>query len=460
MDAIRPAVPTKPAPTKPDSWSRPLANTWRAAKANRKSLAYRALVLFSYVYFVRPEDFIPGLQYIPIGKITGGIALFALVFGSQPKDREKLPTELKVLALLLFHMLLTFVFASWHGGAFDMVVNRFSKGVIVAFLIYLVVSRIDELRKLLVIQATTIALITIASVIVHHTQDGRLMGIQKGILENPNDLAINIVISFPLCLAFLLAGKGAVNKVFWSFSMLVMIYAVIATYSRSGLIALVITCMICFWEFIVKAKRTALLVGILVVGVAGIGMVLATPSYMTRVRSIVEGNIAGSKDKGSLEARKQLLLESLSLTVHHPIFGVGPGGFPAASGTWQPTHNTYTGLSSEAGLPAVILFTIVMFMSLRKTKKAQKLPGYLADADLRLWNSALRAGMAAYIVGAMFATTEYNLFEYFIVGYICVLYKIASQSAQPQSPPPVKKHHWLREIKNGSNTNRELVRTR
>jgi hypothetical protein len=459
MDAIRPAVQAKP-----DRWSRPLvrplANTWQAAKRNRKSLAYRALVLFSYVYFVRPEDFIPGLVYIPIGKITGGIALFALVFGSRPKDREKLPTELKVLALLLVHMLVAMVFATWHGGAFDMVVNRFSKGVIVAFLIYLVVSKIDELRKLLVIQATTIALITIASVVVHHTQDGRLMGIQKGILENPNDLAINIVISFPLCLAFLLAGKSAVSKVFWSFSMLVMFYAVIATYSRSGLIALVITCMICFWEFIVKAKRTALLVGILVVGVAGVGMVLGTPSYMTRVRSIFEGNIAGSKDKGSLEARKRLLLESLSLTAHHPIFGVGPGCFPAVSGTWQPTHNTYTGLSSESGLPAVILFATVMFMSLRKTKKVQKLAGYLADADLRLWNSALRAGMAAYIVGAMFATTEYNLFEYFIVGYICVLYKIASQPVQADGPPPLTRRYWLREVNYGADRNQALAGTR
>ncbi len=459
MDAIRSA-----AATKPESWSRPvtrpLVNTWQAAKRNRKSLAYRALVLFSYVYFVRPEDFIPGLSYIPIGKITGGLALFALIFGPRPKDRERLPTELKVLALLLVHMLVAMVFASWHGGAFDMVVNRFSKGVIVAFLIYLVVSKIDELRKLLVIQATTIALVAIASVVVHHTQDGRLMGIQKGILENPNDLAINIVISFPLCLAFLLASKGAVSKVFWSFSMLVMFYAVIATYSRSGLIALVITCMICFWEFIVKAKRTALLVGILVVGVAGVGMVLATPSYMTRVRSIFQGNIAGSKDKGSLEARKQLLLESLSLTVRHPLFGVGPGGFPAMSGTWQPTHNTYTGLSSESGLPGVILFAAVMFMSLHKTKKVQKLPGYLADADLRLWNSALRAGMAAYIVGAMFATTEYNLFQYFIVGYICVLYKVASQPTEQKGPPPAPRHYWLREINYGADRNRALAGTR
>ncbi len=346
------------------------ASRWQAVSENRKTLAYRALIFFSYIYFVRPEDFIPGLSYIPIAKIAGGIALLALIFGSKPKDRDKIPLELKVLAVLLFHMLLTIPFASWRGGAFDYVVNRFSKGVIVAYLIFLVVGRIAELRKLLLIQAATIALVTWASVIIHHTEEGRLMGIQKGILENPNDLAINIVISFPLCLAFLLLSKSALSKIFWSSSLLIMIYAVIATYSRSGLIAFVMTAFICFWEFIVKAKRTALLVGILVVGVLGIGAVLATPSYMTRVKSIFAGNIAGSKDKGSLEARKHLLLVSLSLTVHHPIFGIGPGSFPAISGTWQPTHNTYTGLSSEAGLPGVFLFTTVMILSLRSEEIA------------------------------------------------------------------------------------------
>ena len=63
------------------------ASRLRYLSENRKTLAYRALVLFSYIYFLRPEDFIPGLSYVPIGKIAGGIALLALIFGTRPKDR-------------------------------------------------------------------------------------------------------------------------------------------------------------------------------------------------------------------------------------------------------------------------------------------------------------------------------------------------------------------------------------
>jgi hypothetical protein len=136
---------------------------------------------------------------------------------------------------------------------------------------------------------------------------------------------------------------------------------------------------------------------------------------------------------------------------------VGPGSFQAVSGTWQPSHNTYTGLSAEAGLPALGLFVAVMALSLHKTKKLRKLPGYMADKDIRLWTSGLRAGMAAYMVGAIFATTEYNLFQYFIVGYICVLYKIAGAPQDAREQAPGDGQRRLRKLKNAAKPKRELV---
>ena len=72
----------------------------------RSTLAFQALVLFSATYFLRPEDFIPGVDIIPIGKITGGLALFALIFLVPSARRQKLPIELKVLLLLLAHMII------------------------------------------------------------------------------------------------------------------------------------------------------------------------------------------------------------------------------------------------------------------------------------------------------------------------------------------------------------------
>lgn len=425
----------------------------------RSSLAYRALMLFSLVYFVRPEDFIPGMDPIPIGKIAGGLALLALIFVVPAQQRHKLTLELKLLLLLLAQMIVCIPFAAWRGGAFDAVVNKFSKGVIVAILIYMVVTSVNELRKLLVIQAGTVAVITVASVFVHRTEYGRLMGIQRGSLENPNDLAINIAINFPLCVAFFFAAKGRVGKLFWAVCLIFMSWGVVATYSRSGLLAMAVTVAICVWEFGLRGKRTIVLVTAVLGGVLGLAVIVATPHYLTRIASMVRGNIEGSGDRGSLQAREQLLKDSVIIMAKHPLLGIGPGNFPSYTQTWRVVHNTYTELGAETGLPGVGLFIAMLVLTLRKIKRVRKLPGYESSEDIRLWTSALWAAMAAYIAGAMFASTEYNLFPYFMVGYICALYQIASLPPRAKDPQEVNGANQ-RKLGDAGKRPRELVWTR
>jgi putative inorganic carbon (HCO3(-)) transporter len=438
-----------------------LMRGFAAMRAKRTTLAYRALVLFSAIYFLRPEDFIPGLVAVPIGKIAGGITLLALIFGTKPKGRGKLPMECKLLLVLLVHMILTIPMAYWRGGAFDTVINKFSKGVIVALLLTLVVTQVNELRKLLYIQSAAVAVIAVVSILVHHTVEGRLMGIQKGILENPNDLAINIAINFPLCMAFLFAAKGGLRKFLWTVALLGMLYAVVATYSRSGMIAMVITGVICLWEFGVRGKRMLLLMSTAIVGVFAVVVMLATPHYLIRLESLVRGNIEGSGDKGSMEARSELLRESLRLMVHHPIFGVGPGNFGVITEEWRVAHNTYTELGAETGFPGLILFCAVLFSAVRRIRRVRKLPGYAANENIRLWTSALWAALAAYLAGAMFASTEYNLFPYFMVGYICALYQIASKPPEENSGGSGNTAGGgTKELGHGGNKERELAWSR
>jgi O-antigen ligase len=400
----------------------------------KRSIAYYSLVFFAFLYFMRPQDMIPFLGVLPLEKIGGGIALLALIFGVLPKERGKIPLELKVLLILLMHMILTIPFAYWRGGAFDAVFTKFSKGVIAGLLIGLIISSVSEMKKLLYIQAGSVAFITILSVAAHHTFGGRLYGIQKGILENPNDLAMNIAINFPLCMAFMFAAKGGLRKLIWAGSLIMMMYCVLITYSRSGMIALVITCLVCIWEYGVKQKRTLLLLGAGVFGVIALAVSLSTPHFIARFQSLTEGNIRGSGDRGSLDAREELLKRSIFLAVHNPIFGVGPGNFPVLSGDWHVAHNSYTELAAEAGFPALFLFILLFALSFRKVDAIRKLPGYAANENIRLWTSALWASLAAYVVGSMFASTEYNLFPYFMVGYVCALYRIASRPVEAPAP--------------------------
>jgi O-antigen ligase len=398
----------------------------QAIAANgRRPFVYGALVTFSVLYYYRPEDFILALAYIPMARIAALIGVVGLIVGMMGGGKANVPRAVKILWLLLLQMALCVPFAMWRGGAL-WTVFEFSKGVIVATLISMAVVTVGELRKLLFIQVSAIALVTFFSILLHHVRDGRLEGIQRSILENPNDLAINIAISFPLGVAFMLHARG-VRKAIWGVGLVFMALGIVLTYSRSGLLAFVLTLVICVWEYGIKGKRHYIVVVTVVALVVGLGAAFSTAHYRARVESILLGNIEGSGDKGSLEARKALLKKSLLVALAHPLLGVGPGCFILVDEGWVVAHNTYTELAAEAGFPALFLFLLALGTALRNVARVRKSRQYQENPDFRLFTQALWAGLVAYLVGAAFASTEYNLYPYFMVGYTCAMMRIASQ---------------------------------
>lgn len=440
-----------------DRFSALVPPTESVSAYGRRKFVFGALVTFSVLYYFRPEDFIPGLSYIPMAKIAGVIGFLALIFGVMTGGKLRVPWAIKLLILLLVQMMLTIPFALWRGGAFDTVFNKFSKGVVAALLIGMVVVSVKELRKLLWIQVSAVALVTFFSILLNHRRDGRLEGIQKGILENPNDLATNIAISFPLCVAFMLQARGF-KKAVWVVALAFMAVGVVLTYSRSGLLALIISIIVCVWEYGIKGKRLYMIAVAGLALVVGLGVVISNEHYRARVESIVLGNIEGSSDKGSLEARKALLKKSIEIALHHPFFGVGPGGFVLVDQGWVVAHNTYTEIAAEAGIPALVLFLLAIGAAFKNISTVRKSRKYQEDPELKLFTQALWAGLVAYVMGACFASTEYNLYPYFLVAYTCAVVQIIMQprprsgtnnSAEsvnktPYEPNPTPQPLWSR----------------
>ena len=407
----------------PISWERSAEPSGR-----RSSFAYGALVVFCFLYFYRPEDFIPGVGMIPMAKISGILAFLGLLVGIAAQGKIRMPKAIKFLFVLLVQMILTIPFAVWRGGAADTVFNKFSKTVITAILVSMVVASLRELRQLLWIQTSAVAAVSFFSVLLNHRQEGRLQGIQKGILENPNDLALNIAIVFPLCIAFMLHARGF-KKAIWVVSMLFMLVAVVMTYSRGGLLALTVCLGFSLWEYGLKGKRYYMVGVAGFVALVGLGIFIANSHYRARIESIVLGNIEDSHDKGSLAARQELLKKSIVLTFQHPLFGVGPGNFPVVDRGWVVAHNTYTELSAEGGILALVLFLLALRSAFKNVSQARKSEKYRTDPDYRLFTQALFAGMVAYVVGGCFASTEYNLYPYLMIGYTCVLVRLGQPIA-------------------------------
>src|SRR2546425_8544620 len=50
---------------------------------------------------------------------------------------------------------------------------------------------------------------------------------------------------------------------------------------------------------------------------------------------------------------------------------------------------------------------------------------FTQDVEIQIFTGAMWASFAAYLVGAAFADTQYELFPYFLVAYTTVLYHLA-----------------------------------
>src|SRR5207302_4169399 len=151
--------------------------------------------------------------------------------------------------------------------------------------------------------------------------------------------------------------------------------------------------------------------------------VVGTSSYLDRLKSIADPQ---EDVTGSAEARKQLLIRSLELTAQHPLFGVGPGQFNELSKAWHESHNSYTQLSSEAGIPALLIFLALMWrgfknLRLRKTIAKGTQAWYLAGG--------LYCAMVGYAVGAFFLSTAFWLVPYLLVAYTTALANLSDGRA-------------------------------
>jgi O-antigen ligase len=394
-------------------------------KRQRATGAYLALLMLSAICFGRPEDVIPGIAVIPIAKIAGGIALVGLILSLMSgKLKQKFAPETKYVIAMFCWYCITIPFAYWRGGAFNVVMTQLAKAVIVAILVALLVRELWQLKRLVWVQAAAVAAMTVISVALHRMPGGRLVGALGGVFENPNDLAINIALNWPICVAFFFLARG-MKKALWAFAVVVMLVGVELTYSRSGFLAIALAAVLVVWQFAIRERRFQLLLAAFFLGI--LVLITMPGHYVARLASIVTGNEVESMDRGSIKARENLLAACVSTALHHPVFGVGAGNFEVTAGDWHVAHNTYAEIAAEAGFPAFVLFIMVLYRTVRNLKLTRKSLAYEIDPDIHGLAGALWVSVAAYLVSAFFASTEYSFYPYFLVAYTTALYQITTE---------------------------------
>jgi len=121
------------------------------------------------------------------------------------------------------------------------------------------------------------------------------------------------------------------------------------------------------------------------------------------------------------------------------------GGFPLYNGrvlrrsdAWLGTHNTFTQLSSEAGIPALFLFLCLLFTMLGQMKKlGDQCASNQNKFELGLLAAATFASTLTFAFQGFFAHIAYEYLFYYLAGIAAGLCAIAQHDSSEDEPSQV-----------------------
>ncbi len=339
-------------------------------------------------------------------------------------------------------------FSVWRGGSASMLVNYVPRAFLVCFYIAACVVSVRQVRTLLRVMGFGALFVILSCYAFGGFVDGRFAIPDSLFYSNANELALQLLLGIVI-LMYSFFEKQKLAKFVSAAAIFVSLSYILKTGSRGTLIATLATA---FVIFLMSHRRVAVL--LTAVPAIIIAFILAPPDMRHRITLLVinpESSAVDDADasaNGSRMQRQKLLKESVYLTVTHPLFGVGPGQFAVKvagddekkglHSDWLGTHNSYTQVSSEAGLPAFIFYvaTIVscMRMNYRLYRRTTGRPGLEQIAGMSF---CMFLSIFAYSIAIFFFHEAYGLHLPLMVGVSISLYLAARPVLEHLGDPVV-----------------------
>jgi O-antigen ligase len=148
----------------------------------------------------------------------------------------------------------------------------------------------------------------------------------------------------------------------------------------------------------------------------------------------------------STAMRQYLFRQSIRYTFSHPIFGVGPGEFPEYEGTheviggtthgdWQETHNSYTQVSSECGIPAFLFYVAGLVSSFRLLSGTHRQAKQRRDCrDIQILVFSIQLGMVGFCSAIAFVNFAYFYYLPAMSGLAIAVWHAAQHEFSARTP--------------------------
>ncbi len=261
------------------------------------------------------------------------------------------------------------------------------------------------------------------------------------VLGDPNDLSL--VLTFPLSFAAALAVTrgGGFNRIIGIVAVVIIVWAVISTQSRGGLLGILAV----FGVIGLKVIRSKILLG-------GIGAIAMMGLFaMAGISDRASGGAAEDGIDESAMGRLWAWQAALNMAMARPLNGVGLSNFipnfwlytPHWTGFNKAVHSTWLGVLAETGWPGLIAFVAMVVVTARIAFKAMRLlDASDAPFSMRATGLALVSGIAAFCVSGTFLTQGFTWPIYILLAITAALSHYAKPFAKgdekPRSRPQIR----------------------
>jgi O-antigen ligase len=416
-----------------------------------QKVAFGLTAFFILLLYSRLQDFV---YFLHLPGITLALATIAMIVAGNINTISKVPSTKWLVGMTVF-MVCAIPFSVWHGGALETVLNLWLKAVLVYVIVTSAIVIPRYCTRLITIAAFGILCGTVIGLIAGTTSAGRMSELNLR-FSDANELAQVLLIGMCLMLGYSVTpGRNQVMKTLAYVSVIIMLVAFFRTGSRGGFIGLITITLFIFIKESVATKAGILFLAVIVTAC----ILLFLPSTLKYRYGVLLGLVQETQTSneaiaaaGSAEGREYLLVQSLLMTARHPLFGVGAGMFAVAEnsvaiqggkarGSWHETHNMYTQVSSENGIPAFIFFVAAIFAAFRALNRVIALgkdSGDLVIVEASRSAYWIRLALLSMAASGFFLSIAYtNELQVLIAFAMGLSYSVNSYIRFSQSQPAV-----------------------
>ncbi|MDP8982503.1 MAG: O-antigen ligase family protein [Acidobacteriota bacterium] len=412
-----------------------------------QSIGYFALVLyvFSWASYIN-EICIAYFGMKPyISMIAGPVAVLALVAGGSIMRGFRTRVGVYWTALLVW-MVIGAPFSVWRSDTLKNLLDYGPKVHVIFFLMCAALFTVKDCRVMIYANLAG-GFILVALCFMVGKIDASRFVIPSGSFLNPNALALQLLVA--ACLFIMLVmHRNMLVRIIGLVGIGTSLPFILKTASRGSFVAILAVIVALFFT-VQRTARFKMVIAVMVLAVPA--LMVVPPTALNRIVNIAVMSEQQTEDEtyalSSQLSRQELLKESLKYTLTHPIFGVGTGEFGAAvwgdgekagiRTAWAGTHNSFTQISAECGIPALIFYTAVVFLCTRMNRRLYKATrGDPAMEDISSIALTLYLTMVAFAVNTFFFHTAYGYYLSTLAG-LSVALQFAS-AARVNAAAPVR----------------------